>query len=98
MNGTLGVTIMSKKQSAVQMAKEWEGRTTLSRRLLLGNEMAEELYRLEAANAEMLRALVEAEPMLSAMLKQISDHLPTYQRMPALDQVRSAIAKHGESL
>jgi len=88
---------MSKKQSPAQMAKEWEGRTTLSRRLILGNEMAKELYRLEAANAEMMSALTEAEPMLAAMLKHISDNLPNYQKMPALDQVRAVIAKHGES-
>jgi hypothetical protein len=46
-----------------------------------------------AVNQELLKALKEAEPMLDAMLKNITQHLPEFQRMPALDMVRAAIAK-----
>lgn len=56
-------------------------------------QSAAELRRLYEANQLMLDALKEAEPMLAAMLKQITDHLPEYKKMPALDSVRAAIAK-----
>jgi hypothetical protein len=34
-----------------------------------------------------------AEPLLQAMLNNIVKYLPQYEKMPALDQVRAAIAK-----
>jgi len=37
--------------------------------------------------------LKEAEPMLDAMLKNITRYLPEYRNMPALAKVRAAIAR-----
>lgn len=48
---------------------------------------------LLAAAPDMLAALMDAEPMLAAMLKEISTTLPKYSQMPALNSVRAAIAK-----
>ena len=57
------------------------------------NEAATELRRLHESNTELLAALKMAEPMLQAMQKNIVRYLPQYEKMPALDQVRAAIAK-----
>jgi hypothetical protein len=54
---------------------------------------AAELRRLHEVNQEMLAALKMAEPLLQAMLNNIVRYLPQYEKMPALDQVRAAIAK-----
>jgi hypothetical protein len=65
----------------------------------LGGEVAEyadvveAVRRLHALNGELLAALKEAEPMLDAMLKNITRYLPEYRNMPALAKVRAAIAK-----
>ena len=48
---------------------------------------------LEAINQELLEALKMAEPLLQAMQKNIVRYLPQYEKMPALDQARAAIAK-----
>jgi|688.fasta_scaffold40703_5 hypothetical protein len=57
------------------------------------NEAAAELRRLHEVNQELLAALKLAEPLLQAMLNNIVRYLPQYEKMPALDQVRAAIAK-----
>lgn len=49
--------------------------------------------RLIAAAPDLLEALKEAEPMLDAMLKNITRYLPEYRNMPALAQARAAIKK-----
>jgi hypothetical protein len=54
---------------------------------------AAELRRLHESNQELLAALKMAEPLLQAMLNNIVIYLPQYEKMPALDQVRAAIAK-----
>jgi hypothetical protein len=54
---------------------------------------AAELIRLHEMNQELLAALKLAEPLLQAMLNNIVRYLPQYEKMPALDQVRAAIAK-----
>ena len=54
---------------------------------------ATELRRLHEVNAELLAALKMAEPLLQAMLNNIVRYLPQYEKMPALDEVRAAIAK-----
>jgi hypothetical protein len=54
---------------------------------------AAELRRLHSVNAELLEALKQAEPMLQSILDNITRALPQYKKMPALDQVRAAIAK-----
>ena len=56
-------------------------------------QAAAELRRLHAVNQELLAALKMAEPLLQAMLNNIVRYLPQYEKMPALDQVRAAIAK-----
>jgi hypothetical protein len=56
-------------------------------------QAAAELRRLHAVNQELLAALKLAEPLLQAMLNNIVRYLPQYEKMPALDQVRAAIAK-----
>ena len=61
-------------------------------------EAAAELRRLSALNGELLEALKEAEPMLDAMLKNITQHLPEYRNMPALSKVRAAIARAEEKV
>jgi hypothetical protein len=48
---------------------------------------------LHALNGELLEALKEAEPMLDAMLKNITRYLPEYRNMPALAKARAAIKK-----
>jgi hypothetical protein len=58
-----------------------------------GKEAAAELRRLHEVNQELLAALKMAEPLLQAMLNNIVRYLPQYEKMPALDQVRAAIAK-----
>jgi hypothetical protein len=54
---------------------------------------AAELRRLHAVNQELLVALKMAEPLLQALQNNIVRCLPQYKKMPALDQVRAAIAK-----
>jgi hypothetical protein len=56
-------------------------------------QAAAELRRLHEVNQELLAALKMAEPLLQAMLNNIVRYLPQYEKMPALDQVRAAIAK-----
>jgi hypothetical protein len=56
-------------------------------------QAAAELRRLHELNQELLAALKMAEPLLQAMLNNIVKYLPQYEKMPALDQVRAAIAK-----
>jgi hypothetical protein len=56
-------------------------------------QAAAELRRLHELNQELLAALKMAEPLLQAMLNNIVRYLPQYEKMPALDQVRAAIAK-----
>jgi hypothetical protein len=56
-------------------------------------QAAAELRRLHEVNQELLAALKMAEPLLQAMLNNIVKYLPQYEKMPALDQVRAAIAK-----
>jgi hypothetical protein len=56
-------------------------------------QAAAELRRLHELNQELLAALKMAEPLLQAMLNNIVNYLPQYEKMPALDQVRAAIAK-----
>jgi hypothetical protein len=56
-------------------------------------QAAADLRRLHAVNQELLAALKMAEPLLQAMLNNIVRYLPQYEKMPALDQVRAAIAK-----
>jgi hypothetical protein len=56
-------------------------------------EAAAELRRLHELNQELLAALKMAEPLLQAMLNNMVRYLPQYEKMPALDQVRAAIAK-----
>jgi len=56
-------------------------------------EAAAELRRLHAVNQELLVALKMAEPLLQALQNNIVRCLPQYEKMPALDQVRAAIAK-----
>ena len=54
---------------------------------------AAELRRLHELNQELLVALKMAEPLLQALQNNIVRCLPQYEKMPALDQVRAAIAK-----
>ena len=54
---------------------------------------AAELRRLHEVNQELLAALKLAEPLLQAMQKNIVRYLPQYEKMPALDQARAAIAQ-----
>jgi hypothetical protein len=58
-----------------------------------GEPAAAELRRLHELNQELLAALKLSEPLLQAMLNNIVRYLPQYEKMPALDQVRAAIAK-----
>jgi hypothetical protein len=60
---------------------------------ILGDSAAAELRRLHEVNQELLAALKLSEPLLQAMLNNIVIYLPQYEKMPALDQVRAAIAK-----
>ncbi len=57
------------------------------------HEVNQELRRLHEVNQDLLVALKMAEPLLQAMLNNIVKYLPQYEKMPALDQVRAAIAK-----
>ena len=61
-----------------------------------GHQWSAELRRLHSVNAELLEALKQAEPMLQSMLDNTTRALPQYKKMPALDQVRAAIAKAQE--
>jgi hypothetical protein len=54
---------------------------------------AAELRRLHELNQELLVALKMAEPLLQALQNNIVRCLPQYEKMPALDQARAAIAK-----
>jgi hypothetical protein len=58
-----------------------------------GEPAAAELRRLHKLNQELLAALKMAEPLLQALQNNIVRCLPQYEKMPALDQVRAAIAK-----
>jgi hypothetical protein len=60
---------------------------------ILGDSAAAELRRLHESNQELLAALKMAEPLLQALQNNIVRCLPQYEKMPALDQVRAAIAK-----
>ena len=57
------------------------------------HKAADELRRLHEVNQELLAALKLAEPLLQAMQKNIVRYLPQYEKMPALDQARAAIAQ-----
>jgi hypothetical protein len=57
------------------------------------HKAAAELRRLHELNQELLVALKMAEPLLQALQNNIVRCLPQYEKMPALDQVRAAIAK-----
>lgn len=52
-----------------------------------------EYMRVLAQRDELLAAAKEAEPLLQAMLNNIRNTLPQYQKMPALDNLRAAISR-----
>ncbi len=66
---------------------------TALHRDVLSIKAAAELRRLHEVNQELLAALKMAEPLLQALKNNIVRYLPQYEKMPALDQVRAAIAK-----
>jgi hypothetical protein len=59
----------------------------------IADVLKQRIENLRAANAELVGTLKQAEPMLQSMLDNITRALPQYKKMPALDQVRAAIAK-----
>jgi len=77
-------------RAAAELRRLHEENKLLHERHSLDNK---EVVRLHEANKEMLEALKEAEPMLVAMLNNITHFLPEFKKMPALDSVRAAIAK-----
>ena len=79
---------MSTQPEALRLADELDGTVKTGYW-----EAAAELRRLHSVNAELLEALKQAEPMLQSILDNITRALPQYKKMPALDQVRAAIAK-----
>ena len=64
--------------------------------MLFRKALEAEANRLHSVNAQLLEALKQAEPLLQSFLDNITRAFPQYKKIPALDQVRAAIAKAQE--
>ena len=88
---------MTTQTEAQRLSKEWFSKITLLRRVELGGEMAKEMRRLEAANAELLAALKMNAQALSWLAfgecRGFTDNLPT--ALEATGAASAAIKKHG---